>query len=124
MECGACNGLEAHLVQFEKPNWEPVLAVLGERLTEGFMWMHEAALSDGTALHAYKHKWTRRYLFLSENGQAFEEAACQRYVPDRLDFAIKRAICPWWILAGWEEADVEALRETLDKAPPSSVWKP
>ena len=33
--------------------------------------MFEVELSDGTRLHAYKHRWTRRYIHLTGDGRAF-----------------------------------------------------
>lgn len=63
---------------------------------------------------------TRRYLHLTEDGRAFELAACGRYVPLRLDSAIQAALCTWWILAGWEEADVAAVRQAIVRAQSST----
>jgi hypothetical protein len=124
MGCESCEGLESHFLQYEKPNWEPLIEVVGERLAQGFMWMHEEHLSDGTRIHAYKHIHTRRYLYLSEDNEAYELLGCDRLGRDRLDFAIERALCPWWLLAGWEEDDLHALQEALRRTPPSHVWKP
>lgn len=59
------------VVQFEHPEWRPLTALLGEHLAEHFMWMHEIRLADGTAVHAYKHVHTRRYLHLAFDGRAF-----------------------------------------------------
>ncbi len=59
------------VVQFECPEWRPLTALLGEHLTECFMWMHEIRLADGTAVHAYKHVRTRRHLHLALDGRAF-----------------------------------------------------
>ncbi len=76
--------------------------MLGERLTSQFMWMYATDLPVGLTLHAYKHRWTRCYIFLTEDGQAFEWAACERYGPIRLDWAIERALCNPWLLDAWE----------------------
>ena len=78
--------------------------------------MHEERLADGTAVHAYKHIFTRRYLYLTADRRAFEPAPCRRLVPLRLDFAVERALCSWWMLYGWEDADVEALRDAVLRA--------
>ena len=66
------------VVQFEHPEWRPLTALLGEHHAECFMWMHEVRLADGTAVHAYKHVRTRRYLHLAFDGRAFAYlgAAC------------------------------------------------
>ena len=59
------------IVQFERPEWRPLTALLSEHIAECFMWMHEIRLDDGTAVHAYKHVRTRRYLYLAFDGHAF-----------------------------------------------------
>jgi hypothetical protein len=102
--------------QYDDPCWEPLCEVLGERLTGGFMWMNECRLEDGTSLHAYKHIFTRRYLYLSPDRRAFELAPCGLFVPLRLDFAIQRALCNWWILSGWEAADADEVHEAVLRA--------
>ncbi len=109
-------GSQADLVQYDEPVWAPLLEVLGERLTGSFMWMQEARLDGGRALHGYKHIFTRRYLYLSETGDAFERTPCGRYVPQRLDFAIEQALCFWWLLGSIEDEDAEAIRDAYDRA--------
>jgi hypothetical protein len=99
--------------QYRRPVWDPLVAAVGEYLAEGFMWMHEAELSDGSALHAYKHIHTRRYLYLAEDGRAFEAAPCGLFVQDRLDFAIERAICTWSILSDWTDKDAKAVYDAV-----------
>jgi hypothetical protein len=89
-----CGGLRGWHSQHSEPVWDPLVAVVGERLAERFMWMHEDELDDGSALHAYKHCFTRRYLHLTEDRQAYEPVPCGRFVPLRLDFAIESAVCP------------------------------
>jgi len=111
-----CSGLRGRLVQYTTPVWGPLVEAVGERLAAGFMWMHEAQLSDGTCLHAYKHIHTRRYLYLTVDVRAFEPMPCGRFVALRLDFAIERAMCTWWILSGWEAEDAEAVGDAVDRA--------
>ena len=36
-----------------------------------FMWMFAVELEDGKRLDAYKHRWSRRYLHLTDKGRAF-----------------------------------------------------
>ncbi|HZI91131.1 MAG TPA: hypothetical protein VFD31_05835 [Thermoleophilaceae bacterium] len=81
-----------------------------------FMWMDESALPDGSRVHAYKHIYTRRYLYLTEAGCAYEWTACQRFVRSRLDYALEAALCNWWVLAGWDAEDAEAVRMAILKA--------
>jgi hypothetical protein len=116
MVADACPGTWAFQAQYEKPAWQPLIDAVGERLAAGFMWMHEAELDDGSALHAYKHIHTRRYLYLTADLRAFEFVACGRLAPLRLDFAIEQAICTWWILHGWDEEDRHAVSEAVQRA--------
>jgi hypothetical protein len=113
--CGLEGGDLRHC---EKPEWRPLLEAVGERLTEGFIWMFWVELEDGSRLHAYKHYFTRAYLFLTEGGRAFLPAGATP--PQRLDWAIEHALCHWWILSGWEAEDVEAIHEAVLKAQDSS----
>ena len=63
--------LHGDVVGDDRPTWDPMLALAGEELTGWFMWMFEIRLDDGTAVHAYKHQMTRRYVHLGEDGRAF-----------------------------------------------------
>lgn len=58
-------------VNHDRPDWRPILAMVGPELTGWFMWMGELELSDGARVHAYKHRDTRRYLHLAVDGRAF-----------------------------------------------------
>jgi hypothetical protein len=62
----------------DNSNWAPLLELAPDDIG-GFMWMFEAGLEDGTPLQAYKHRWTRRYLFLTADGRAFDEIRPGRY---------------------------------------------
>jgi hypothetical protein len=57
--------------QRDTPEWGPLLEVVGEELTDGFMWMFEVELADGRLLQAYKHIDARRYVHLDPGGAAF-----------------------------------------------------
>jgi hypothetical protein len=67
--------------QGDHPNWEPLLALVGDVLVGEFMWMFEIELADGVAVHAYKHIITRRYLHIAEDGRTFVFTAPGRYRP-------------------------------------------
>jgi hypothetical protein len=56
----------------ERANWEPLLELAPEEIDD-FMWMFEIELEDGAMTQAYKHWWTRRYLYLDFAGRAFVE---------------------------------------------------
>lgn len=52
------------------PNWEPLLT-LARIYVDEFMWMFRVELRGGTLLEAYKHRWSRRYLYLCADGRCF-----------------------------------------------------
>lgn len=49
-------------------------------LTAWFMWMGELELEDGTSVHSYKHRSTRRYAHLGVDGQAYDYVGLARHV--------------------------------------------
>lgn len=53
-----------------EPNWEPILH-LARIYVDEFMWMGEIELTGGTRLQAYKNYWTRRYIYLDDEANAF-----------------------------------------------------
>jgi hypothetical protein len=64
------NQLRGEMTRRDDPVWEPLLNLL-RVYVDDFMWMFEVELEDGTRLHAYKHRETRRYLHLSEDDGVF-----------------------------------------------------
>ena len=58
--------------------WGPLLELAPDDI-DAFMWMFEAELDDGIPLQAYKHRWTRRYIYLSADGRAFDEVGYRRF---------------------------------------------
>jgi hypothetical protein len=78
------------------PAWQPLIDLVGDTLVEFFMWMHEVELDDGTRVHAYKHRETRRYAHLDEDGGAWDYRAAW----DRDDAARYIALPPAYALAG------------------------
>jgi hypothetical protein len=65
--------------QYGRPNWDPLLGLVGEELTGDFMWMYEVDLVPRGHLQAYKHIDTRRYLHLDGRGNAYEYHGPNRY---------------------------------------------
>jgi hypothetical protein len=61
-----------------EPDWQPLINLAPEHL-EDFMWMYSTELEDGAVLHAYKHWWTRCYIFLDRTGRAFTYTERGRY---------------------------------------------
>ncbi|MFL5842252.1 MAG: hypothetical protein ACJ77Z_17530 [Thermoleophilaceae bacterium] len=72
---------KGQLVQYETPNWDPLMNTVGHRVIGDFMWMHEVKLTDGRCVHAFKHVDTRRYIHLDEDGNAFVYTESGRYKP-------------------------------------------
>jgi hypothetical protein len=71
--------IEGKLRQYDEPDWTALQRLVEMEVTGDFMWMHEIALSDGTAVHAYKHCWTRRSLHLGDDGRAFSYVGPSKY---------------------------------------------
>ena len=69
--------------QCDTPDWDPLRVFL----CGDFMWMHDVQLDDGTLLNAYKHRITRRYLHLAEDGRAFVYTGNDRYQEVDADLA-------------------------------------
>ncbi|HEY2478324.1 MAG TPA: hypothetical protein VGI17_06300 [Solirubrobacterales bacterium] len=58
--------------------WEPLLELAPEDI-DAFMWMFEGELEDWTPVQAYKHRWTRQYIYLDHEGHAFDEVRPNRF---------------------------------------------
>jgi hypothetical protein len=70
--------LAGEMLRSDTPEWKPLLDLAPDRIDD-FMWMFEVELETGTRLHAYKHRWTRRYLHLACDGRAFAYCGDSRY---------------------------------------------
>jgi hypothetical protein len=70
------------VVNYDSPNWGPLEALVGRDLSGGFMWMFEVELRNRTRLHAYKHRLTRRYIYVARDGRCFgyEEESSYRQI--------------------------------------------
>ena len=111
-----CWGSPARVTQGDSPVWEPLIEAVGERLVGTFMWMYEEEMADGTILHVYKHIHTRRYMHLSTDGRAFAYTPCGMRWKMDMSHAIEEALCPWWILSGWDDEDAAAVRDAVHRA--------
>jgi hypothetical protein len=68
----------------QQPVWEPLLG-LARIYVDEFMWMGEIELDNATRLQLYKHSWTRRYLHLDGEGNAWfyrEDGRYEQLVDD------------------------------------------
>ena len=107
--------IRGEMGQGERPNWQPLEAMVGDVLAGEFMWMFQVDLADGTAVHAYKHICTRRYLHLAEDGRTFAFTFCRRY--RQVDpFDLLMVVFEDWERFADEQADVPALRAALRQA--------
>jgi hypothetical protein len=117
-------------INWMEPNWEPILH-LARIYVDEFMWMGEIELTGGTRLQAYKHYWTRRYIHLDDEANAFEYRGDDLYrkVPEEdlrelFDLVIRRpdptlpARRFFSLEEDWEEAqDEQAARNESDDSP-------
>jgi hypothetical protein len=100
--------LPGRLTQFERPNWDPLIDLVGLELVRSFMWMNELELEDGTVVHAYKHIWTRQYVHLGVDGRVFEYRRPGRYREVDSTQALELAFFTW-------SPDEEDAREALEE---------
>jgi len=90
------HGVGATVLQHETSDWTPLVQVIGDELARWFMWMCEIQLANGAKAHAYKHRATRRYLWLTADGRALASTVSGRYVPIACGQGVRMA------LEGWE----------------------
>jgi len=103
--------LSGRLKQFERPDWEPLIDLVGLVLVRSFMWMNEIELEDGTVVHAYKLIWTRHYVHATADGRVFEYRRPGRYREVDATQALMLAFFTWEP----DELDArQALEELLD----------
>src|SRR5437588_133018 len=84
--------------------WEPLEARLGCARCGGFMFMGRV---DG--IYQYKHGISRRYLFLDDQGRAYEAAGRNGFREIPLEEAITRVVAPLLAMG-------EALETAYDSA--------
>ena len=87
--------LSGRSIRVERPEWQPLIDLIGLELVDWFMWMFALELSDGSRVHAYKHRATRRYFHLAEDGRAFAYTPRDRYREIELAEAVGEAFCGW-----------------------------
>lgn len=86
-------------VQGADPIWQPLLDLVGPVLAEWFMWMYEIRFADDSRVDAYKHRVTRRYLHVAQDGRVFA------YVGDGRYRKIDPEVAVGVVLGGWDPAD-------------------
>ncbi len=114
------NDIPGRLGSADEPNWQPLLQVVGIGLMAWFMWMCPVELADGTRVEAYKHRITRRYLYLDARGRAWgyrETGRGARYrlmpsVAAMLDLVLS----PWWETDLVEPEEIALCWEAIERA--------
>jgi hypothetical protein len=102
-------------IQGDKPNWDPLMEVVGHRVIGDFMWMFEVKLSDGRAVHAYKHVDTRRYIHLDEDCNAFVYEEPDRYRPIAAASVLNAVFLGLPGLAGVTPGQIAVSWEAIDR---------
>ena len=104
------------MCQYDTPDWTSLEALLGsDDLCAHFMWMFDVVLDDGTVLHADKHRWTRCYFHLADDGRAFYYVTDQLYHEVDPHTAIKDVFARWDCCKPTPE-ERRALRAALRRA--------
>lgn len=102
------------VVNWDKPNWDPLLG-LARVYVDEFMWAYEAELENGVRVHAFKHYWTRRYLFLDEQGKAWLYREDGRYEPLVHDLVEHFNQVVLWRCAGKHQEEAEEWLEEHER---------
>jgi hypothetical protein len=103
-----------------EPDWAP-LEDLVPGLVGDFMWMFEVELDNGLRLHAYKHRWSRRYIHIGAEGRPFyyvwggcpRHDHCYREI-GRLEI-LELVLAPWLKCVHATDEDVERCLDALDR---------
>jgi hypothetical protein len=101
----------------DEPDWEPLIALMAPELVGSFMWMFPITLADGTRVEAYKHRWTRRYLYLDADLRAWGYREDGRYGLQRSVAAIlELVLSPWWERGDAEPDEVLLCWDAIERA--------
>src|SRR3954451_1313112 len=104
--------LRGRMSRLERPNWDPLIDLVGLELVRWFMWMGQIELVDDTVMHAYKHVATRRYFHVAEDGRLFTYRSPDTYCEIGRAEAVEDAFCAWeQVLPEPDPAALRALAE-------------
>jgi hypothetical protein len=84
------------LLSLREPEWEPLLNLAPDHVGD-FAWMYAVELTDRTRLQAYRHRWTRDYLHLDQEGRAFVYVGKERF----------EEVNPPWLLGLVQRVELE-----------------
>lgn len=89
-------GVPGKMRQYDTPDWTSLEQLLGsDELCGHFMWMYDVLMDDGTVLNVYKHRWTRCYLHLADDGRTFHYGIDDLYHEADPYTAIKGVFAKW-----------------------------
>ena len=78
------SSIERNPIVADEPNWRPLEMVLTLGVCEEFMYMGRTG-----EIELYKHRWTRRYLNISSDGERFYRSVGDSYIEISRAKAIK-----------------------------------
>ena len=104
--------MRGRMCRLERPDWGPLIDLVGLELVRWFMWMGQIELVDDTRVHAYKHCATRRYFHIGEDGRLFAYRCPDHYVEIGAAEAVADAFDGWDALL--PEPDLVAARALAD----------
>ena len=84
-------------------NWKPLEAKLGAHRCAGFMFMGRL-----NGINQYKHGISRRYLFLDDEGRAYESAGWDEFREIAFEEALGRVEAPLGVLGATLETPYDA----------------
>ena len=87
--------LRGRMSRVERPDWDPLIDLVGLELVRWFMWMGQVELVDDTRVHAYKHIATRRYFHIGEDGRLFAYGSPDRFTEIEPEEAVDEAFFGW-----------------------------
>jgi hypothetical protein len=101
----------------DEPDWEPLLALMAPELVGWFMWMFPITLADGTRVEAYKHRVTRRYLYLDADLRAWTYRQDGRYALEAaVAPVLEEVLATWWEHGHAEPDEVVLCWEAIERA--------
>ena len=97
------------------------LKFVGDGLVEWFMWMCPVELAGGTRLEAYKHRITRRYLYLDAAGGAWGYVETRRgggryRRMASVATALELVLSPWWETDLVEPEEIVLCWQAIERA--------
>lgn len=87
--------LRGRTSRLERPDWDPLIDLVGVDIAPYFMWMGEIELLDDTRLHTFKHVATRRCVHIGEDGRLFTHRRPDLYTEIDVATALEFVFHEW-----------------------------